>query len=147
MATTTNSKSRIAYTQIKPFSFIAGQPGTILGARQATSANTPILGVGPEWTNLLMGTKEQILSNPSGYPAAEIGDPIRVYEAGEDALIMVGTGQTVSPDQFLTSDASGYARPVNLATTTVEWVGARAIEGGTAGDIIRCSVVCFPYRS
>lgn len=140
----TNSKSRIAGGTIRPFSFIMGQPGVVLGALQCSGSNVPIIGIGPEWTNEMMGTQWQRNYLPAGYPAAVAGQSIRVYEDGEDALILVGSGQTVSPDDYLTSDASGYAVRVTNPLAGTVYIGARAIEGGTAGQVIRVQVRTRP---
>lgn len=138
-----NSKSRIAGGTINPFSFIQGNPGVMLGALQCTGAGVEILGIAPEWTNTIMGTQNQVSNVPQGYPAAVAGQGIRVYEDGEDCMVMVGSGYTVMPDNLLVSDASGNAIPLTIGTNT-NWIGARAIEAGVAGDVIRCSVVIRP---
>lgn len=139
------SKSRIAAGTINPFRFIIGQPNVELGALQCTGTGSPIIGIAAEWTNAMMGANNQTSLVPQGFPAALTGQAVRVYEDGEDTIIMVGSGQTVSPDNLLVSDASGNAVPINLAGSGVQWIGARAIEGGTAGDPIRCSVYTRPY--
>ena len=141
----TNSKSRVAGGTINPFRFIQGQPGVMLGALQCTGAGVEIIGIGAEWTNAMMGQQYQTSLVPQGFPAATSGQGIRVYEDGEDTIIMVGSGYTVMPDNLLVSDASGNAIPINLAASGVQWIGARAIEAGVAGDPIRVSVLTRPY--
>lgn len=143
----TNAKSRIAGGTINPFVFIQGNPGVVLGALQCTGAGVPIIGIGPEWTNQMMGANNQTTQTPQGYPAATSGQAIRVYEDGEDCMIMIGSGYTVMPDQLLISDASGYAIPTAIASTGVRWIGARAIEAGVAGDVIRVTVYTRPFYS
>lgn len=151
----TNSKSRVAAGTINPFRFIqSGATGPIpspatnneLLALQCSGPGVEIIGVAAEWTNAMMGTLVQTNLVPQGYPAAVAGQGIRVYEDGEDAIIMVGSGYTVQPDNLLVSDASGNAIPIVLTSTSaVQWIGARAIEGGVAGDPIRCTVYTRPY--
>jgi hypothetical protein len=140
-----NSKSRIAGGTINPFVFIQGIPGVELGALQCSGAGVEIIGIGAEWTNSMMGANQQTTLVPQGFPAATTGQDIKVYEDGEDTIIMVGSGYTVQPDNLLVSDASGNAIPINLAAAGVQWVGARAVEAGVAGSPIRVSVYTRPY--
>lgn len=139
------SLSRIAGGTINPFTFIIGQPGVELGALQCTGGASPIIGIGAEWTNAMMGQNFQTLLVPQGFPAALATQPIRVYEDGEDTIIMVGSGYTVMPDNLLVSDASGNAIPINLAASGNQWIGAQAIEAGYAGVPIRVKVRTLPY--
>lgn len=136
-----NSSSRIAMGTIKPFSFVQDAPGVAFGALQCTGAGVPIIGVAAEWTNNMMGTSWQTAFTPQGYPAAASGNPIRIYEQFDmNAMVVVGSGQTVMPNQLLASDASGYAKGVTLGGGA-QWVGARALEGGDAGTLIRVQVL------
>jgi len=155
------TNSRVAAGTIGPFKFIqtgamvASDPtsnppftGGELTALQCTGAGVEILGIGAEWTNAMMGTLIQTSLLPQGFPAATKGQGIRVYGDGEETIIMVGSGYNVVNDQLLVSDASGNAIPLNpTATTPVQWIGARAIEAGIAGDVIRVSVVLRNYVS
>lgn len=136
-----NSSSRIAYGTINPFTFIQDAPGIAFGALQCTGAGVPIIGVAAEWTNNMMGTSWQTAFTPQGYPAAASGNPIRVYEQFDmNAMVVVGSGQTCEPNQMLGSDASGYGKPL-LPGSGANWVGARALEGGPAGTLIRVQVL------
>jgi hypothetical protein len=144
-----NSKSRIAGGTINPFSFIIGNPGVELGCMQATGATSAsnagaeIIGIAAEWTDQIMGTQQQLSFVPAGYPAATTGQALRVYEEGEDTILMVGSGFTVEPDNLLTSDASGNGIPITLTASGPQWVGARAIEAGLPGQPIRVSVLNY----
>jgi hypothetical protein len=138
-----NSKSRVAGGTINPFVFIQGNPGVELGALQCTGAGVEIIGIGAEWTNSMMGANQQTTLVPQGFPAATVGQDIKIYEDGEDTIIMVGSGYTVMPDNLLVSDASGNAIPLTVGTNN-SWIGARAIEGGVAGSPIRVSVYTRP---
>lgn len=151
-----NSHSRIAAGTINPCRFVqtgnmaaipAGADGNQLLALQCTGAGMEIIGIGAEWTNAMMGTAIQTGLVPQGFPTAAAGDTIRVYEDGEDAMIFVGSGQTVQPDNLLVSDASGNAVPLNPASarTNAQYVGARALEAGVAGNFIRCQVFTRIY--
>lgn len=153
------TNSRTAAGTINPFKFIqtgamvaddstSNPPfvGGELTALQCTGAGVEILGIGAEWTSAMMGTPAQVAYNPQGYPAATKGMPIRVYGDGEETIISVGSGYTVAPDTLLVSDASGNAIPLNPTDTSqVQWIGARAIEGGLPGEPIRVTVVLRPY--
>jgi hypothetical protein len=149
-----NSKSRVAAGTINPFTFIqtgnmvaaaAGFNNGQLTALQCTGAGVEIIGIGAEWTNAMAGANNQ---NPNSLPAATIGREIRIYEDGEDAVLMVGSGYTVMQDTLLTSDASGNGIPANVATASTGWIGARAIEAGVGGDVIRVSVYTRgPYKA
>lgn len=150
------TNSRVAAGTINPFTFIqsgamvasdatSNPPftGGELTALQCSGAGIEILGIGAEWTNAMMG---QVLAPAQGFPCATKGQGIRVYGDGEETIIAVGSGYTVAPDQLLISDASGNAIPlVPTSTSLVQWIGARAIEGGVAGDPIRVTVVLRPY--
>ena len=127
---------------INPFVFVIGQPGVELGALQCAGSGE-IIGIGAEWTNAMMG---QTNAPVQGFPAAYVGQGIRVYEHGEDTVIMVGSGQVVQPDNLLVSDGSGNAAPLNLAGVGAKFYGGRAIEGGAAGDVIRVSVYTGSYN-
>jgi len=137
------TNSRIAGGTINPFSFVQGQPGTELGALQCSGPGVEIIGISGVYTNMMQG---QYGSPAQGFPAATSGQPIQIFGDGEDTIIMVGSGYTVEPDNLLVSDASGNAIPIVLTATGAEqWIGARAIEAGVAGDPIRVSVVLRPY--
>lgn len=152
------TNSRVAAGTINPFTFIqsgamvASDPnsnppftGGELTALQCTGAGVEILGIGPVWTNNMMGQLVQTSLLPQGYPAATKGQGIQIWGDGEETIIMVGSGYTVQPDQLLGSDASGNAIPISSTNTSkTAWVGARAIEGGVAGDVIRVTVKCCP---
>jgi hypothetical protein len=148
-----NAKSRVAAGTINPFTFIqtgnmvssASLDASMLTALQCSGSGVEIIGIGAEWTNAMAGANN---ASPYSLPAATIGRPIRVYEDGEDTIVMVGSGYNVMWDQLLTSDASGNAIPANVSTASTQWIGARAIEAGIAGDVIRVSVYTRgPYKA
>lgn len=137
------NNSRIAGGTINPFTFIQGNPGVELGALQCSGPGVEILGIAAEWTNAMMG---QALAPAQGFPAATIGQAVLVYGDGEETIIAVGSGYTVEPDNLLVSDASGNAIPIVLTSTSaLQWIGARAIEAGVAGNPIRVTVVNRPF--
>lgn len=142
-----NSLSRMAYGTINPMRFVMDAPGIILGALQCT-ANGQIIGVANIDVDNMPGTRWQTAFVPQMYPCAASGEPVRLYEENDwDTMVVVASGHTVLPNQFLYSDASGNAVPLNTATASngIYWVGAKSIEGGVAGDPIRVKVQTFPF--
>ena len=153
------TNSRIAGGTIYPFTFIQRFVGTIpttlaastpvppeLLCLQATGAGVEILGICQEWTNAPNG----LIGQTAGVnvPAATVGQPLVVYGDGAETIIMVGSGYNVVVDDDLTSDASGNAIPANVATSSTQWLGARALENGNAGNPIRVTVVLRgPYKA
>lgn len=141
------SLSKIAYGTINVMRFVQDAPGILNGALQATGQGTEIIGIAAEFTDNMMGTRWQTSFTVQGYPAAASGEPLKLYDESDmDTMIIVGSGQTVVPNQLLYSDASGNAVPVvGSASSGTYWIGAKAIEGGLAGDPIRCRALRFPY--
>lgn len=142
-----NSLSRVAYGTINPMRFVMDVAGIINGVLQAT-ANAPIAGISNIDVDNMPGTRWQQAFVPQMYPCAASGEPVRLYEENDwDTMVTVASGYTVLPNQFLTSDASGNAVPLNTSTAAsgLYWVGAKAIEAGVAGDPIRVQVRTFPF--
>jgi hypothetical protein len=141
-----NSLSRIAYNTINPMRFVQDAPGIQGGALQCSGAGVPIIGIAAEWVQGMPGTPWQTSFVPQMYPAAASGNPVRLYGMYDmNTMVIVGSGVTVVPGQLLVSDASGNAVGINLAASGNQWIGARAIEGGVAGNPIRCEVYLAPY--
>lgn len=143
-----NTLSRIAYGTINPMRFVQDAPGIINGALQCSGSDVPIVGIAVEAITAMPGTLAQTTYVPQNYPAAASGQGIRIYgENGPETMVIVGSGVSVVPNQLLVSDASGNAVGLDLAgaSSGVKWIGARAIEGGDAGNPIRCQP--FSYRS
>lgn len=142
-----NSLSRIAYGSINPMRFVMDQPGVMLGALQCT-ANGQIIGIAQIGVSNMPGTAWQQQGMPQMWPAAASGQAFQLFESNDiDTMVVVGSGFTVLPNQFLYSDASGNAQPLNTATAAsgLYWIGAKSIEGGVAGDPIRVQVMTFPF--
>jgi hypothetical protein len=138
-----NSLSRIAYGTINPMRFVQQAPGIIGGALQASGPTVPTLGIA--WESVT-GPQGAFGTPAQGYPAAASGQGFRMYGPVDmNTMVIVGSGYTVMPGNELVSDASGNAVPLDLTTTTVHWVGARAFEGGVEGNPIRVEIVQYPY--
>ncbi len=141
-----NSLSRIAYGTINPMRFLQDAPGILNGVMQCTGAGVPIVGIAQEWVAAAPGTPWQLAFVPQMYPAAASGGQVRLYGPVDmNTMVVVGSGVTIEPNQLLVSDASGNAVGINLAASGVQWIGARAIEGGVSGNPIRCEVYLVPY--
>ncbi len=137
------SNSRTAGGTINIASFVMNQPGVELGALQCSAGGIPV-GIAQEGPHGMPGAFGP--AGASTLVAAQAGQPFRVYCNGEPALLTLGISGC-NPDDFLVSDASGNALPVVLTnSSSAQWVGARAVEGGVAGSIIRAVVNIFPYH-
>lgn len=148
------TNSRIAGGTIYPFSFIQRFVGTVpagpnpaeLLCLQCSGSGVEIIGIAQEWTNQPWGLAGQTAGNQ--LPAATVGQSLRVYGDGEETILMVGSGFNVVEDDLLTSDASGYGIPANVATASTNWIGARALENANAGTPCRVTVqLRGPYKA
>jgi hypothetical protein len=77
--------------------------------------------------------------------AADAGDSFNFYMSGEECLLELGSGG-VTRGGMLISDADGKGVAAATTGTTVQWIGAEAIESGSAGEKVRVIVRNFPYR-
>lgn len=148
-------ESRIAAGTILPSRFVqsgavaatpTGVTGTnMLLALQCTGPGVEILGIAHESTNIMMGTLTQTTLIPV-VPLATAGQPLGIWTEGAECVLYVGSGANVTCDQLLVSDASGNGVPLTATgSSPVRWVGARAIESGTANQLIRVKVVNYPF--
>ena len=136
---------------VAPSTFVSFLTGTtvsgdvIAGYRvsQTVGSGTPICGVVQEGTRYAPDDENNSagLSGYAGqYPGVNgFGDPIKVYGIGDICLLTLGTA--VTPQQYLTANASGQGIP---ATGSANY-GAIAQEGGVAGDLIRVQVQLGVY--
>lgn len=128
----------VARGNIAPFRFVRVDTTTENGCVQAGD-NTDVIGVAQGGTN-----KPEVSGLITAEYAAENGQPIRV--AGVGAITLVEAGATVTPGQYLKSDANGRAVPVATSGTVIQNYGAIALQGGTAGSLIRVMVVIGKVR-
>lgn len=127
----------VASGNILPARFVS-QGGVPFSAVQAL-ANAQTLGVAQPGTFYAPGQFEYY--NPSGTNYAAInGQSFRVFVPGDETLLEING--TISAGQWLKSDASGYGVQ---ATGSTDWVGARALENGSALQRIRV-IVQQPFR-
>jgi len=68
------------------------------------------------------------------------GDQMKVYGDGQVCLLTLGTGGATAGDK-LKSDSSGYGVVAATTGTTVQQIGAEALQTGSAGDRIKVRVL------
>ncbi len=123
---------------ILPFRFVRVDASSENGCLQAAD-NTDIIGVAQSGAN-----KPEISGMVSAQYAAESGQPVRVQGIG--SIAMVECGGNVTPGQYLKSDSQGRAVGVATTGTTIQNYGAVALQGGTAGSIVRAMVIIGKVR-
>lgn len=93
-----------------------------------------------------IGTKyPQGLAGLSNTYAAEAGDEIQLFGLGDICRIRAGAGG-FTKGAWLKSDSSGDAVLAATTGTTLQWVGAIALEDASQGELGRVQIVIFPYR-
>jgi len=93
-------------------------------------ANAEVIGIAQE------GSKQPPLSDlVSGTPkAAEDGDPLHIYTAGD--VVLLECGDNVTRGELLKSDADGKGVPVAATGTVIQNYGAIALQNGADGEKI-----------
>lgn len=77
--------------------------------------------------------------------AASAGKSLRVYGLGEECTLELGSGGATRGDN-LKSDADGKGVGAATTGTTVQWIGAQALESGLEGEKIKVRVVLVAHR-
>lgn len=77
--------------------------------------------------------------------AASAGKSLRVYGIGEECTLTLGSGGATRGG-MLVSDADGKGVAAASTGTTVQWVGAEALESGLENEKIKVRVCLFPFR-
>lgn len=75
---------------------------------------------------------------------AETGDPIRLY--GDGDICLLEYGGTVTAGERLKSDADGKGVSIATTGTTIQNIGAVAIEGGSSGEKRRVQIQIYSER-
>lgn len=101
-------------------------------------ANERVFGIATD------ATRDPPLPNASALAAAA-GDQLRIHGVGEETTIELGSGGATR-GAMLVSDADGKAVAAASTGTTVQWIGAEALESGLEGELIRVVVRNFPFR-
>lgn len=120
--------------------FVAG--GTVPPyhfVKASTSADMTVLVCGNNEKSI--GISQEGTHDHDGTSAADSGDPVTVYGLGEVALVEAGT--TIVRGDFLRSNAAGEAIPIDTSGSNTQNVGARALQSGADGDLVRVQVIQF----
>lgn len=124
------SYTHLAEGTIRPSRFVKAGSGDF-SALEA-DANEAVVGVSQE------GTADPPI--PGVTPvAASSGDHLKVYGKGAECLLELGSGG-ITFGAYLKSDADGKGVAAATTGTTKQQLGARALEGGAEGDLIRVIV-------
>jgi hypothetical protein len=75
---------------------------------------------------------------------ATTGQSVHAYGPGEECYLELG--DTVVNGGLLKSDADGKGVPIASTGTTIQQVGARALEDGVSGNKIRVEVIEYSER-
>ena len=122
----------VASGNIRPFRFVK-MSGNFTGAE--ADANDPIIGVAYPGTDYPPVVDDRVTV---GEFAAIAGEVISILGDGEQGLVELA--ETVTAGKRVKSDADGLAVAVLLTGTTRQEYGAILLEGGDAGDRVRCYV-------
>lgn len=121
---------------IYPCRFVGGVNGTDYKVLQATATIAPI-GVSQRGTQEAPGTAAD-----SGYAATD-GKQLRVFGAGEAALLEIGSGGCNAFD-WLAPDANGKGVAASLNSSSVQYIGAYSLRTASSGDKVPVVVVTRP---
>lgn len=127
----------VAGGSITPASFVKVSTAADFTALIA-GANDPVIGISSA------AAHDAPISGAST-TAAESGDSLEVHPIGSVALLTAGSGGWTRGDE-LKSDSSGYGVTRATTGTTVQQVGAIALESVAAGEIGRVLVIRTSVR-
>lgn len=121
------------------------QAGGTIGPARFVMANYPIdyQVKTADGTQPIFGVTQMGCLNPPGTPgfdanvAATSGQYIGVFqdEAFDECLLYLGASCTGG--QLLKSDSNGLGVPLNISSTSAQYVGAEARQTGVSGDLIK----------
>ncbi len=107
---------------------------------QQAGDNERVIGIAQEG-----GNRPPLADLVTTIKAAENGQTFRLY--GEGEVCLVEAGAAIQPGDRLKSDANGRAVPIATTGTTIQNIGAVALEGATAaGELVRCQVQIYSER-
>lgn len=125
--------SMVAGGNISPACFIkvsTAAEHTLLQAAASTDAPIGISNDAPH---------DAPIAGYNGY-AATAGQSFRWFGEDQEATLVLGSGGCTA-GQYLVSDANGNGVVVTSDAGSDQWVGAQAVEGGSAGQKVRVTVV------
>lgn len=130
-----DSASFKAGGDIRPNRFV--KPSTAADNRLLEAdANEMTIGISQE------NTRDAPVDGASALAAAS-GDPIGHAPIGSYPILEIN--DTVTHGALLKSDADGLGVLAAVTGPTMQWVGAIALQSGSAGELIRVLVVSFPW--
>lgn len=93
-----------------------------------------------------VGTEDPPGVTGSGTYAATAGKHLQIFGLGDSNLLLrLGSGGCTRGD-LLKSDASGNAVAAATTGTTVQNIGAIALESGSEGELVQVQVLIFKHR-
>lgn len=95
-------------------------------------ANSVVVGISQEWN-------QDAPIPGAGTDAATSGELVKVYDINETCWLELGA--TVARGDRLKSDANGQGTPIATTGTTPQQIGARALQAGTSGQLVRVQVL------
>lgn len=128
---------KIAGGTIRPARFVkvsTAADNTVLEA----DANEEVVGIATE------ATQDAPIPGASAN-AAETGDPLKVYSIGSECLLYIGSGG-VTAGANIKSDADGKGVLAATTGTTVQNIGAVALEAASENELARVLVVRYKDR-
>lgn len=123
---------------IRPCRFVKLDPTNPHGALECDANDIPI-GISYDGTN-----KPPLEGLVTTAYAAEDGQAISIYGEGDICLLECG-GDVVTGNR-LKSDADGKGVPIATTGTTIQQFGARALENGAAGTLVRVQILIGSER-
>lgn len=121
----------VAGGNIKPNRFIKLSTSANNTALQA-GANEAVIGIARQGTKLAPGI------DTTGYLATS-GDNVPYFGDGEVTMLVLGSGGCAAGD-LLKSDINGAGVAIATSGTTAQEIGARALEAGASGELVRVVV-------
>lgn len=128
---------KVAGGDIRPARFVKVSTAADNAVLEA-DANEAIIGIATE------ATQDAPIPGASAN-AAESGDPVKVYTIGSECLLEIGSGG-VTAGAEIKSDADGKGVLAATTGTTVQNIGAVALEAASAGELARVVVVRYKTR-
>lgn len=125
------SPSFMVQGDVRPSRFVNGYASADNTVEEA-DANDFVCGISSE------GSREPNLPSVATILAGTTGDQMKVYGDGQICLLEIA--DTVTRFTLLKSDADGCGVPALLTGTTIQNVGAEALQSGAAGEKIKVRV-------
>lgn len=123
----------IARGTIRPCRFVTLDASNDFSVVES-DANSQIIGISQEGSNYPPLNDLNLTD-----VAADSGDPIQIYGDGDTCLLQIGGN--VTRGNRLKSDADGQGVAIASTGTTIQQIGAVALQSGTSGQKIRVQVM------